>query len=167
MQAPLPHIFYGLGSFPFARRYLGNRFYFLFLWVLRCFNSPRVLSISYVFRLWVSWVYHDGFPHSESPGSTLAYSSPKIIVVSHVLLRHLVPRHPPYALCSISLLFSLYPTSIKLVNELFIKLWWRISDSNRWPLPCKGSALPAKLIPQNGGPGLIWTADLTLIRRAL
>ena len=30
----------GLGSFPFARRYSGNRFFFLFLWVLRCFSSP-------------------------------------------------------------------------------------------------------------------------------
>ena|SRR5690606_11803718 len=30
----------GLGSFRFARRYLGNRSFFLFLWVLRCFSSP-------------------------------------------------------------------------------------------------------------------------------
>ena len=32
----------GLGSFPFARRYLGNHSYFLFLRVLRCFSSPRL-----------------------------------------------------------------------------------------------------------------------------
>ena len=31
----------GLGSFPFARRYSGNRCFFLFLRVLRCFSSPR------------------------------------------------------------------------------------------------------------------------------
>ena len=31
----------GLGSSPFARRYWGNRSYFLFLRVLRCFSSPR------------------------------------------------------------------------------------------------------------------------------
>ena len=31
---------YGLGSSPFARRYLGNRSFFLFLRVLRCFSSP-------------------------------------------------------------------------------------------------------------------------------
>ena len=30
----------GLGSFPFARRYLENRFFFLFLRLLRCFSSP-------------------------------------------------------------------------------------------------------------------------------
>ena len=29
----------GLGSSPFARHYLGNRFYFLFLQLLRCFTS--------------------------------------------------------------------------------------------------------------------------------
>ena len=33
----------GLGSSPFARRYLGNRFFFLFLRVLRCFSSPAYL----------------------------------------------------------------------------------------------------------------------------
>ena len=33
----------GLGYSPFARRYWGNRFYFLFLRVLRCFSSPRSL----------------------------------------------------------------------------------------------------------------------------
>ena len=31
----------GLGSSPFARRYWGNRCYFLFLQVLRCFSSLR------------------------------------------------------------------------------------------------------------------------------
>ena len=31
----------GLGSSPFARRYLENRVYFLFLQVLRCFSSLR------------------------------------------------------------------------------------------------------------------------------
>ena len=36
----------GLGSFPFARRYLGNRGFFLFLWVLRCFSSPRSLCMA-------------------------------------------------------------------------------------------------------------------------
>ena len=35
----------GLGSFPFARRYLGNRVFFLFLRLLRCFSSPGSLCI--------------------------------------------------------------------------------------------------------------------------
>ena len=33
----------GLGSSPFARRYSGNRVFFLFLRVLRCFSSPGSL----------------------------------------------------------------------------------------------------------------------------
>ena len=39
-----------------------------------------------------------GFPHSEIFGSKLAYSSPKLFAVYHVLHRLLVPRHPPHAL---------------------------------------------------------------------
>ena len=35
-----------LGSFHFARRYFGNRFFFLFLRLLRCFSSPG--SLPYV-----------------------------------------------------------------------------------------------------------------------
>jgi hypothetical protein len=31
----------GLGSFPFARHYSGNHYYFLFLCLLRCFSSAR------------------------------------------------------------------------------------------------------------------------------
>ena len=36
---------YGLGSFHFARRYFGNRCFFLFLRLLRCFSSPGSLRI--------------------------------------------------------------------------------------------------------------------------
>ena len=36
----------GLGSFPFARRYLGNHCCFLFLRVLRCFSSPGSLYMA-------------------------------------------------------------------------------------------------------------------------
>ena len=39
----------GLGYFPFARRYLGNRCFFLFLPVLRCFSSRSSLQTDYVF----------------------------------------------------------------------------------------------------------------------
>ena len=45
VQAP------GLASFPFARRYLGNRVCFLFLRVLRCFSSPRCLMSYYFTRM--------------------------------------------------------------------------------------------------------------------
>ena len=40
----------GLASSDFARHYSRNHFCFLFLWVLRCFTSPRSLQLPYVFR---------------------------------------------------------------------------------------------------------------------
>ena len=36
----------GLGSFHFARRYFGNRVFFLFLRLLRCFSSPGSLRMT-------------------------------------------------------------------------------------------------------------------------
>ena len=36
----------GLGSFPFARRYSGNRCFFLFLTLLRCFSSGGSLCMT-------------------------------------------------------------------------------------------------------------------------
>jgi hypothetical protein len=87
----------GLGSSHFARRYSGNRVFFLFLQLLRCFNSLGSLFPPYVFR----WQYL-GLPHSETSGSMLASSSPEYIVGNHVLLRLCVPRYPPSALCSLT-----------------------------------------------------------------
>ena len=37
----------GLGSFPFARHYSGNHYYFLFLCLLRCFSSARLRICNY------------------------------------------------------------------------------------------------------------------------
>ena len=58
--------FRGLGSFPFARRYLGNRCFFLFLRVLRCFSSPGSLPCVMDWRMgtWglLKWVSPFGHP---------------------------------------------------------------------------------------------------------
>ncbi len=58
-------------------------------------------------RLWiqraVSEVYSEGFPHSEIPGSKGASPSPRLIAGSRVLHRRLAPRHPPYALSSLTI----------------------------------------------------------------
>ena len=52
----------GLASSPFARRYSGNRFFFLFLPLLRCFSSRRFPSATYVFSYgWLSFS-QPGFP---------------------------------------------------------------------------------------------------------
>ena len=87
----------GLGSSRFARRYSGNRFYFLFLRVLRCFSSPGLPPCALWIRAPVT-PRGAGFPHSEIFGSQLTYSSPKHFGVCSVLHRLLVPRHPPCAL---------------------------------------------------------------------
>ena len=70
------------------------------------FFSSAYLDVS-VQRLtpaWL-WIYHAvhrvflcGFPHSDIPGSMDICSSPGLFAACHVLLRLLVPRHPPCAL---------------------------------------------------------------------
>ena len=83
---------YGLGSFHFARRYFGNRFFFLFLLLLRCFSSEGWPPIRMLGLL------PNGLSHSEIFGSSLVCKSPKLIAAYHVFLRLQEPRHPPYAL---------------------------------------------------------------------
>ncbi len=100
--APMPASFcraVGLGSSPFARRYLGNRIFFLFLWVLRWFSSPGspIGSVENFFRCRIN----PGFPHSDIHGSKVACTSPWLIAARYVLHRLVVPRHPPYALSSL------------------------------------------------------------------
>src|SRR5690606_12241326 len=90
----------GLGCSRFARRYSGNRFCFLFLRVLRCFSSPGMPPATLWIQVEVPALPAGGLPHSEIPGSTLAYSSPRRIGVRPVLHRLLAPRHPPCALSS-------------------------------------------------------------------
>ena len=58
-------------------------------------------SVHYLICVKILHLQCSEFPHSEICGSTLIYSSPQLIAVSHVLLRRLVPRHPPYALRSL------------------------------------------------------------------
>ena len=56
---------------PFAHHYSGNRGCFLFLWVLRCFTSPRYLHLPYVFRQG-RWAIT---PNQVSP-----FGNPRVIV---------------------------------------------------------------------------------------
>ena len=59
----------GLGSSRFARRYSGSHGCFLFLGVLRCFNSLGSLYPPYVFRRESHPITGAGFPHSDIHGS--------------------------------------------------------------------------------------------------
>ena len=58
------------------------------------------------------------FPHSEICGSTLIYSYPQLIAVSHVLLRLLMPRHSPYALLRLNFRRELSLSFAVLFSEL-------------------------------------------------
>ena len=86
---------------PFARRYWGNRFFFLLLPVLRCFSSRGLLHLAVV-----TPSSGAGLPHSDTCGSTRACQSPQIFAACRVLLRLRKPGHPPAALIHF-LLFSL------------------------------------------------------------
>ena len=55
-----------------------------------------------------------GFPHSEISGSKDICSSPKLFAAYHVFHRLLVPRHPPYALFSMTNLLSFTGMNEKL-----------------------------------------------------
>ena len=70
----------GLGCFPFARRYLGNRLFFLFLRVLRCFSSPGLPLASYVFTYKYLRVAQVGFPIRKSPDQCI-FAAPRSISV--------------------------------------------------------------------------------------
>ena len=67
-----------------------HRVPFLTLWI-----GVRILEVCSI-----------GFPHSEISGSKDICSSPKLFAAYHVFHRLLVPRHPPYALISITNLLS-------------------------------------------------------------
>ncbi len=84
-----------LGSSAFARRYSRNRYYFLFLGLLRCFNSAGTRTRSKRGNLRLSRL---GFPIRKFPDQSLVGSSPKLIAASYVLHRQHVPRHPPHTL---------------------------------------------------------------------
>ena len=74
------------------------------------FSSSGYLDVSVhrvpLLNLWIGLrmteVSSAGFPHSDISGSMDICSSPKLFAAYHVFHRLLVPRHPPYALISIT-----------------------------------------------------------------
>ena len=74
------------------------------------FSSSGYLDVSVhrvpFLTLWIgvrmTEVCSAGFPHSDISGSLDICSSPKLFAAYHVFRRLLVPRHPPYALSSIT-----------------------------------------------------------------
>ena len=82
----------GLGFSHFARHYFGN---ILFSSGYLDVSVPRVPFFTLLVHVKMTEVRSAGFPHSDILGSALVHSSPGLFAVSHVLLRHSAPRHPP------------------------------------------------------------------------
>ena len=68
------------------------------------FQFPRFPSTDLCVQPGMLEVLSSGFPHSDIPGSTPVHGSPRLFAVSHVLHRHLAPRHPPPALSSLAVM---------------------------------------------------------------
>src|SRR5262249_32915368 len=83
-----------------------NRVFFLFLEVLRCFSSLGSRHATYGFSGGRLGITPAGFPHSGILGSKPACGSPRLIAASHALHRFLAPRHPPFALSSLTTNFT-------------------------------------------------------------
>ena len=113
---------YGLGYFHFARRYFGNRCFFLFLLLLRCFSSEGWPPLRMLGLL------PNGLSHSEISGSNPVCKSPELIAAYHVLRRLQEPRHPPYAL-SYFLTTLTYPYC-QYVRLYLISLIVSMNDAN-------------------------------------
>ena len=132
---------YGLGSSCFARHYFRNRYYFLFLWVLRCFSSPRSLPIHYFTHVWIySLFLLYEFPHSDTHGSMDICSSPWLFAAYHVLLRLLVPRHSPYALCSLTSILSKIIFGFSFIAKLTLPIF-RFSE-----ITCFATCFPSLIV---------------------
>ena len=65
-------------------------------------SVPRVPHVQLCIHCTLTEVSSAGFPHSDISGSLDICSSPKLFAAYHVFHRLLVPRHPPYALISIT-----------------------------------------------------------------
>ena len=96
-----PQYEYWFGLFPFRSPLLRKSIFLSLPPATKMFQFTGLLLHTYVFSMQWLGITLAGFPHSEISGSKRTYSSPKRIVVRHVLHQLLVPRHPPCALSNL------------------------------------------------------------------
>ena len=109
------------------------------------FSSSGYLDVS-VHRvpdvyLWIQYTTHEvcscRFPHSEIHGSMDICSSPWLFAAYHVFLRLLVPRHPPYALISLTIFSWLIPPMYSVTSfGWFVCFSWFPNLSIRPRMSC-------------------------------
>ena len=99
-----PHVLLRFGLLRFRSPLLSESFLLSFPPGTKMFQFPGFPSCNYGFIARYCNITCSAFPHSDICGSLLICSSPQLFAACHVLLRRHVPRHPPYALCSLIVL---------------------------------------------------------------
>lgn len=92
----------GLGSYPFARRYWGNRDFLSFPGATKMFQFSPFAFHTYFIQYGILALHASRFPHSDIPGSSHVGNSPRLFAAFYVLLRFLAPKHPPYTLINLN-----------------------------------------------------------------
>ena len=144
----------GLGSSPFARHYLGNHSYFLFLPVLRCFSSRRsppsfngyraFNSVGFPIRTFMG---HRSFaPHHDFSQLITSFIACKSLGIHHTpfltsfatskmspILRQPLKEIYTFSciLISTRIRFLYVCRNMSKIAGLYFKASWRITDSNR------------------------------------
>ena len=78
-----------------------------------------------------------GCPIRKSPDQSLFSGSPKLIAANHVLLRLLAPRHPPYALSSLTTFANTTQRKLQFVTRIQLSKNIDGSDPSEPPLSPK------------------------------
>lgn len=91
------------GLFPFRSPLLRESLLLSFPRGTEMVHFPRLAFCHYVFMAEYPPLQVDGLPHSGIPGSKVACTSPGLIAACHALHRQNSPRHPPHALCSLTI----------------------------------------------------------------
>ena len=96
----------------------------------KMFQFPTFPSIHYFtyVQIYSLFLLYE-FPHSDIHGLLDICSSPWLFAAYHVLLRLLVPRHSPYALCSLTFFVIIYFALLCQTSQKFSSIYTRIISS--------------------------------------
>ena len=90
-------------------------------------SVPRVPHVQLCIHCTLTEVSSAGFPHSDISGSLDMCSSPKLFAAYYVFHRLLVPRHPPCALCCLTIIRNV--ASILMGPGSFLRVFSLLSPS--------------------------------------
>ena len=123
---PRTYCYMRFGLLRFRSPLLSESFLLSFPPGTKMFQFPGFPSCNYGFIARYCNITCSAFPHSDICGSLLICSSPQLFAACHVLPRRHVPRHPPYALCSL-ILYVFRTNQLALLAFLPFVLSFRLS----------------------------------------